>query len=243
MSEKMTKCKSCGNDIASSARTCPNCGAKNKKPFYKKWWFWLIIVIVVIAIASGSGSDEPNTNDKPAESIKSGETIDTVEEKTEADIWTKSGTYKVGTEIPAGEYIVVATGGNCYVEVNKDSTGSFESIVSNENTNTRLYISLLDGQYFKVSGGKFAPQEDVAPYEPEDGIYDQGVYKVGKDIPAGEYKITANDSNCYIEVSSDSYMTFDSIVTNDNISLGESTYITVLNGQYLKFDGGQIITK
>ena len=30
---KMIKCKTCGADIASSAKSCPGCGAKNKKPF------------------------------------------------------------------------------------------------------------------------------------------------------------------------------------------------------------------
>lgn len=237
MSTKMTKCKSCNSDIATNAKTCPTCGAKIKKPIYKKWWFWLLIVIVVVAIGSASGSDEGNTNDKPAQiSQSSGNT-----NNTEEDIWTKSGTYKVGTDIPAGEYLVVATGYNCYVEVSKDSTGTLDSIVTNDNTTTRVYVSLLDGQYFKVSDGKFALSEKVAPFEPTDSVYDQGVYKVGKDIPAGEYKITANDSNCYIEVSSNCTGSLDSIITNDNISIGESTYITVSDGQFIKLYGGQII--
>lgn len=240
MSTKMTKCKSCNSDIATNAKTCPTCGAKVKKPIYKKWWFWLLIIIVVIAIGSVGGSDEGNTNDKPVQTtLSSADTDET--QKAEEDIWTKSGTYKVGTDIPAGEYLVVATGYNCYVEVNKDSTGTFDSIVANDNTSTRVYVSLLDGQYFKVSDGKFALSEKVAPFEPTDGVYDQGVYKVGKDIPAGEYKITANDSNCYIEVSSNCNGSFDSIITNDNISIGESTYITVSDGQFIKIQGGQII--
>jgi len=33
---KMIKCKSCSQEIASSAKSCPGCGAKNKKPIYKK---------------------------------------------------------------------------------------------------------------------------------------------------------------------------------------------------------------
>lgn len=45
---KMTNCKSCGKEIAASAKTCPHCGAKNKKPFYKAVWFWVIILIVII---------------------------------------------------------------------------------------------------------------------------------------------------------------------------------------------------
>ncbi|MCU6061082.1 zinc-ribbon domain-containing protein, partial [Clostridioides difficile] len=30
---KMIQCKSCSKEIASNAKSCPNCGAKNKKPF------------------------------------------------------------------------------------------------------------------------------------------------------------------------------------------------------------------
>ena len=31
---KMIKCKHCGQEIAKSAKVCPSCGGKNKKPFY-----------------------------------------------------------------------------------------------------------------------------------------------------------------------------------------------------------------
>lgn len=48
---KMTKCKSCGADIASSAKHSPSCGAKNKKPIYKRVWFWILVVVLLIAIA------------------------------------------------------------------------------------------------------------------------------------------------------------------------------------------------
>lgn len=45
---KMIKCATCGADIASNAKSCPNCGAKNKKPVYKKPW--LIILVFLIAV-------------------------------------------------------------------------------------------------------------------------------------------------------------------------------------------------
>lgn len=50
-----------GAEIAKDAKTCPNCGAKNKKPLYKRVWFWIliaivVIVVVVIIIASVGGS-------------------------------------------------------------------------------------------------------------------------------------------------------------------------------------------
>lgn len=57
MSQKMIKCNSCGNEIASSAKSCPNCGAKNKKPVFKKWWFWALIAFVIVFIISIAGGD------------------------------------------------------------------------------------------------------------------------------------------------------------------------------------------
>lgn len=63
---KMTTCKSCGAEIAKSAKTCPKCGAKNKKPIYKRTWFIILAVIVVImafqGLSGGEGS-KPATTD------------------------------------------------------------------------------------------------------------------------------------------------------------------------------------
>lgn len=60
MAKKLTTCKMCGAEIAPGAKICPHCGAKNKKPFYTKWWFYTILVVVLIAIAGGAGkSDSP----------------------------------------------------------------------------------------------------------------------------------------------------------------------------------------
>lgn len=63
----MINCKSCGQEIASSAKTCPHCGAKNKKPIFKKWWFWAIIVFAAIGIiaASTSGNEGGGAGNNP----------------------------------------------------------------------------------------------------------------------------------------------------------------------------------
>ena len=60
---KMTTCKHCGAEIAASAKTCPHCGGKNKKPIYKRVWFWALIVVLVLGIgaAGGSGKDDSST--------------------------------------------------------------------------------------------------------------------------------------------------------------------------------------
>lgn len=58
----MIKCKTCGADIAHNAKSRPQCGAKNSKPFYKKWWVWGIALIVIIAVSSNSGNKSGNNN-------------------------------------------------------------------------------------------------------------------------------------------------------------------------------------
>ena len=59
---KMTTCKTCGKEMAKSAKVCPSCGAKNKKPFFTKPWFIAIVALIIIgAIASGGKSKSGNT--------------------------------------------------------------------------------------------------------------------------------------------------------------------------------------
>ena len=67
---KMIQCKVCNEEIAVGAKVCPKCGAKNKKPFYKKWWVWLIAIIVIVAIAGG-GSDEETKDPQTTKSSSS----------------------------------------------------------------------------------------------------------------------------------------------------------------------------
>ena len=62
---RLTICKSCGSQIAKSAKQCPYCGAKQKKPFYKHVWFWVLIVIVVLIAYSSSGEEQQSTASDP----------------------------------------------------------------------------------------------------------------------------------------------------------------------------------
>lgn len=58
---KLVKCKVCESEMAKSAKVCPSCGAKNKKPLYTRWWLWLIVVIVIVAAVSSGGEEKPST--------------------------------------------------------------------------------------------------------------------------------------------------------------------------------------
>lgn len=62
MKEKLIKCSLCGADMSSKSKSCPSCGGKNKKPFYKTVWFWVIAVIFLAIIGSILGGEDNAEN-------------------------------------------------------------------------------------------------------------------------------------------------------------------------------------
>lgn len=68
------------------------------------------------------------------------------------------------------------------------------------------------------------------PAAPETPSYGEGTYKIGADLPAGEYKLTSVSDDAYWEVKNSSDADAD-IVGNDIFS--GSAYVTVYDGQYL----------
>lgn len=65
MKEKLKTCPVCGKEMAAGAKACPSCGAKNKKPIYRRWWFWVLVVLVIAAVGSAMGSEDNGGTDTP----------------------------------------------------------------------------------------------------------------------------------------------------------------------------------
>lgn len=63
----MIDCKYCGHTISKTAKSCPHCGGRFKKPVYKRWWFIVIAVILVLGvIGSVGGSGGNDADDTPS---------------------------------------------------------------------------------------------------------------------------------------------------------------------------------
>lgn len=58
----MVNCKYCNAEIAPSAKTCPICGAKNKKPIWKRAWVWVLVVIALFIIIGSTSGNPSNKN-------------------------------------------------------------------------------------------------------------------------------------------------------------------------------------
>lgn len=69
---KMTSCKACGAEIATSAKSCPKCGAKNKKPIWKRVWVWVLVFFMLVGSMTSTGSDkEPDIQTDSSISVES----------------------------------------------------------------------------------------------------------------------------------------------------------------------------
>lgn len=81
--------------IAKDAKTCPNCGAKNKKPVYRRWWFGILLLLVIV-IAAGTISDkvkEKKDEERYKETMEELEDLSAMQElleETESEITEES---------------------------------------------------------------------------------------------------------------------------------------------------------
>ena len=154
----------------------------------------------------------------------------------------KPGVYKVGTDLPAGEYVIIVdSSGPAYLAISTDLTGSISSIVGNDNFMNRSIVTVRDGEYLEFTKGSLfdfmnAPKLSCAGSLPE------GMYKVGVDLPAGEYRLQTDSLNGgYYAVYSNSRHSLWDIVCNECFN-GE-VYITLADGQYVELSRVELVVE
>jgi hypothetical protein len=111
--------------------------------------------------------------------------------------------YKISSELPAGEYLLEGTGTLAHYQIASDSSGEFESIIVNDTLDrgAYAYIIVQDGDYLTIEKGRMINTANftITPKDPND--IPPSTYKVGKDLLAGEYKLTPASEIAYWERS------------------------------------------
>ena len=145
------------------------------------------------------------------------------------------GMYRAGRDVPEGEYIVFKNNANLgYYEVTL--TGNNDDIITNDILEYNGYITLQKGQSISLQGLDMYPVN----HAPDLDMSSAGMFKVGKDIPAGTYKVVVNPEKeyGYYEICNDSYNRWDSIESNDYFK--GNRFVTVKDGQYLQIKDSKI---
>lgn len=152
------------------------------------------------------------------------------------DSLLSDGKYKVGVDLPAGEYYVKCNSYNLYIAVSSDASGDLDSVIYNLNTKGGVYITVETGEYLEIQGGDLYKLDNSPDRGAENGKYGEGMYKVGEDIPAGDYNVKSTEEQAYIEITTDSRHQIEDIVENDNFKTDKD--ITLKNGQYIILRNG-----
>jgi RNA polymerase subunit RPABC4/transcription elongation factor Spt4 len=232
MGEKLVKCKACGKEIAQSAKVCPGCGKKNKKPLWQTLLIVFAVIVVISVIANISGGSKEDGNQTQVTASSGNETTATAKAS-----FIKAGMYKVGSEVAPGEYVVEATANPGYFQIASDSTGEFDSIIVNDNLNKGEfgYIIIQDGDYVQLQNCRMylSSEKTIQPVDLDK--IPSSTYKIGKDLPVGEYKLTVKRQPAYWERSKNPRDSVFGIIANDNIE--NSAYVKVSEGEYFKIQG------
>ena len=147
--------------------------------------------------------------------------------------WYGESEYRVGSDIPAGEYYAVQTASNPgYYCIYPDT--SKEDIEQNEIFHNYTFFQVENGQLLEVNRCEITPVSNVqnSIAKQEDGYYIEGSYRVGIDIPAGEYQFVAASTNRPGYYCAYADVTKEDIVHNDNFD--GNAYYKVENGQVLR---------
>ncbi len=138
---KMKKCSVCQKDIAKSAKVCPDCGAKQKKPIWAKWWIWVLAVIVLIAVVSGSGDNSENASTTTEQAVEENITYEAFTVDQMVDDLSSNA---MAAEMTYGDKYLEITGRLCVI----DSDGKYISLepANNEFSLTNVQCSIKNDE-------------------------------------------------------------------------------------------------
>ena len=173
---KLINCKTCNAEIAASAKKCPSCGAKNKKPIYKKWWMWLIVLLVAFILIGSLGSGEKD-KDSNTDSTPQSETTDN--NKTDD---TKEF-YSVGEEVKLGDNILI-------INSVEKSNGSEWDKPKDGNEFVIVSVTIKNGGSSEISYNPF----DFKMQNSQGQITDQAFTTINNDTSLSSGKLAASGS-------------------------------------------------
>ena len=226
---------------------------ENNKSIGKKGWIIIAVAVVVLAVVIAFAVNHFKNSKKPSpvsSSAQQTEITKTKSSNSSGDYTIpiknnvkqyKDGIFKVGKDVPAGEYVIYRNGkelSSVYFAVSTDS--KVDNIVANDVMFSRNIITLKDGQYIKVQNAVMCAINDAPKAGTGDKLTD-GMYKVGYDLKSGTYTVKKTGSNTLLQVCTDSSHLSSSVTRGENPT--KDTTVTLKGGDYIYLKGLALILK
>lgn len=213
----MKKCKSCQTEIDNKAKKCPHCQSDQRNWFLRHKILTVILVIIVFAIFNNA-SDKKNVsiNNTDESNSKTQDTKKVVAQPTEdPNPHFNDGIFEVGKDIQAGTYRTRTGSSGCYYSRLSGFGGSFDEIISNENTDypTVVTIATTDKGFKSSRCGTWT--QNLSQITESKTSFSDGIYIVGTDIEPGKYK-NVGQEGCYYSRLSGFTGSIGNIISNEN---------------------------
>lgn len=182
---KMIQCKTCSKEIALNAKTCPSCGVKNKKPFYKKVWFWVLALIIIGAMGSGDSNDPTSPAENEQEISQNQKTEDNDPVKEDVPV-----AEKVEESVPT-EYKSALKKAKTYSDMmNMSKAGIYDQLTSEYGEKfsqeaAQYAIDNVKADWKENALKKAKTYQDTMSMSPS-AVYDQLVSEYGEKFTAEE---------------------------------------------------------
>ena len=153
-----------------------------------------------------------------------------------------SGDYEVGVDLPAGTYLAVYDGPSgdqkfvMQISSSSDPNDSDAVLTSQTFHSNQVYFQVIDGQFLHISWANFYDTEQVS-ITLEPFVHD-GMYQVGKDIPAGTYQLEL-DKGEYVYPETAGYQIYSQMASPQPLPKSKGSYtdfITLQDGEYVQLD-------
>lgn len=147
-----------------------------------------------------------------------------------------SGSYLIGEDIPAGDYVLVENDDAVFASVIvREGVTEDSGLISHHLINRQAVVRLSEGKWMTLTEAQAYPL-NLAP-RAEDGYADEGGYLVGVTIPAGRYSAQLIE-----KAPLSSYSVYDNILGADEQLIKfevirENTEITLNAGEYIELSG------
>jgi|GEM_PF-1315195 len=230
----------------------------DKQPLYKKWWAWIILFMIVATIANSRESQmreaalppayeeenhtvpvtsEPIDEESPSETLdQETETMDSNNDE-EADSVGNccqiTPSLVVGIDLDPGEYFIEAdTQAYAFLQLTRNHSNTSDSIITTKLIPTHAFITVNDGEHLLLERGTLIHSSEAVVPTFISGVLEDGMYRVGIDIPAGKYWLEPTTAVAgYYQIASNSRGVASDLISSQNFSQGLE--ITLEEGQYL----------
>lgn len=152
----------------------------------------------------------------------------------------EAGKYEVGKDLPAGEYVVI-TERMGHVEIKDEEEIVLEEILTDGGHDI---VQLRDGMKLIVDMANIYPIDQAPSFQPKDGVYTNGTYRVGIDIEAGAYEVVNEEPiSGLVVVAEKRPRKEEETLLKEEVEEGTPVKVTLKEGQYVTLHGAFIQAK